>query len=242
MPAPQPGSVVNGYTFLGGNPNDQSAWREASAGEAAADKARGTQLGRGQGLQQVNRGAQFDQASALQNQANTAYNALGQHGTGPFTDWSLGISRFLGDDKNARAMGAMERVSGKAALADAQDMKGALSDKDVAFLKSMTYGLGHSTGENLDVARAQEWAAQKTKSYLLSRSRWEKQLGSFDARDAQGRNFDDVWAEYSSRVYPQPMPGETGRYRPNTGQQQTAAAAKQRDPKTAKLYDKYGLE
>jgi hypothetical protein len=36
MAIPQPGSVVDGYRFKGGNPNDQGAWEEVHGDDALA--------------------------------------------------------------------------------------------------------------------------------------------------------------------------------------------------------------
>lgn len=231
MPAPAVGSVVNGYTYLGGNPNDPGNWREASVGESSRDRARGTALGKESGKFAADSIDMTPSANAMIAEAENVMKAVDTYGTGTFGGLQLGYDRtgFIGsNDKRASALGGIELASSSKALEAAQDMKGALSDKDIAFLKSMSYGLGKSSAENRDVARLAQWAGMKAKGYQAARSAWESKLGTADTRNARGQTFADWWGSYSEQRYPRPNfgAGERGSYRAQAVTPQQKAAAK----------------
>lgn len=247
MALPQVGQVINGYTYLGGDPNDKNSWRESSIEETAAAHSRGVQIGKQQGAVAADTGKMLDAASNFQSTAKDVVNALHhvQTGTGAETALSVAKLPIITDNKKAGYLGAIQNYGAHGALAAAQDMKGALSDNDINFLKSMTYDIKKTPMENKNIALAQQWAAARTKGYINTRQAWEK------VRGPAGADFDQWWNQYADQTYPRPVLNQSsdtyvsnhafnrGRSNASQGAQMTNKPA---NPHIDALKSKYGLE
>jgi len=219
MAGPVIGQVYDGYVYKGGDPNSADAWADASVQDVAAARAAGTVMGKEAGTFQANQGDSSGDALGLIREAGDVQAALRESkGTGTFAPVALGVARagvpLVSNEKKARSLGAVERAANAATLQNAGNLKGALSDKDVSFLKSLTFNLKSATGENTDVARAQQWAGAKALGYNAARSAWEKRLGSAQAKNKSGQSFADWWTSYAEQKYPRPSFGGEGVYKP----------------------------
>jgi hypothetical protein len=101
-------------------------------------------------------------------------------------------------------IGAMGRLQNMGALGDSANLKGPMSDKDVAFLKGMQYDPTGTPEYNQTVIAAQKWAAQRQAAYGAALKSWTRTLGSPSALNANGLDFGTWWGQYSSQQLPPP--------------------------------------
>ena len=51
-------------------------------------------------------------------------------------------------------------------------LKGPLSDRDIAFLKTLQYNINSNRESNMRVAMAQQWAAKRQAAYAAALRKW----------------------------------------------------------------------
>ena len=101
-------------------------------------------------------------------------------------------------------LGAYKRLQSMGALGDAANLKGPMSDKDIAFLKGMQYDPQGTREFNQQVIAAQKWAAKRQTAYGAALKSWTRTLGSPSAVNADGLDFGSWWGKYSSEQLPPP--------------------------------------
>jgi hypothetical protein len=118
----------------------------------------------------------------------------------PFLQGKLGVpsAEELGN------LGSYKRLQSMGALGDAANLKGPMSDKDVAFLKGMQYDPEGTREYNEQVIAAQKWAAQRQTAYGSALKSWTRTLGSPSAVNANGLDFGSWWGKYSAEELPPP--------------------------------------
>jgi hypothetical protein len=136
----------------------------------------------------------------------------------PFLQGRLGVpsAEQLGN------LGSYKRLQSMGALGDAANLKGPMSDKDVAFLKGMQYDPEGTREYNRQVIEAQKWAARRQTAYGSALKSWTRTLGSPSAVNANGLDFGSWWGKYSAEALPPP----------GTPRRAPAAAAPPRKPAT----------
>lgn len=140
---------------------------------------------------------------AMEDSANQAQYWL-DHGADP---------GFLGDIRMqaGRAFGGQSsplenfnRVASGMALDNVGKLKGPLSDKDIAFLRSTVIDVNSSAPANRAAIEAQRWAARRGAAYEAALQEWSRKLGRPSALNAEGLSFDRWWGQYASERLPQP--------------------------------------
>lgn len=101
-------------------------------------------------------------------------------------------------------LGSYKRLQSMGALGDAANLKGPMSDKDVAFLKGMQYDPEGTREYNQQVIAAQKWAAQRQTAYGSALKSWTRTLGSPSAVNANGLDFGSWWGKYAAETLPPP--------------------------------------
>jgi len=133
--------------------------------------------------------------------------------TGPLQTWlgktgplaplrgSFGIPTEEQTGKGER----LERLGAVVTFENMANMKGALSNKDLEFLRSLSYGTRASRLSNAQMAQAQAWMGARQKAYAEAQDEWRAKLGSPAAVNAQGKDFGDWWDDYAAQAIPNPL-------------------------------------
>lgn len=126
--------------------------------------------------------------------------------------------------KQTANLEAMNRIGGKLTLQNTDKLKGPMSDKDIAFLRQLSYDAGSSAEGIKRAARAQIWTAQRQRLYEQELARWEDRFGGPAVRDGRGKSFQDYWEPYADRMLPNPLlPQGTPREQANARLKQQSA-------------------
>ncbi len=230
MASPAVGQVIDGYRFAGGNPNDPNAWVKAGKADNvyAETLARERAKGDVKRLEEASAGER--NAYGLESTALQARNLLNADTpTGLFADQRIAMSKtplagFLGIP--SREQGAnletLRNIGNQGSLGQVGQLKGPLSEKELAFIQQMQVNPGSSKQYNLRVADAMKWAADRQAAYSAALQKWTENLGSPSAKNARGQSFDSWWGGYASKALPAP----------GTSRNLNDAALKQRSQKT----------
>jgi hypothetical protein len=233
MPAPQPGQIVNGYRYKGGNPNSQGSWEQVSGMtkvyQDTLDRARAkADEAKIQGAVDGVRASDDLLASAAE-----ARQMLPQTPTGGFGDARKWAGQHLGfmagvlgvpDRDETANLERFDQLSNASTLADVGKLKGPMSDKDVAFLKSQHMSINTSREGNDRAIAAQEWAAKRMKAYESALQAWTRVTGSPSATNPAGQSFDAWFSGWAAKNIPAPYLAH--------GQAAKATAAPPRKPAT----------
>jgi hypothetical protein len=200
-PKPYVGLVVDGFVLRNpDNPADPASWAKATARDIAAAK----EIGKKEGVREAVSSEEYGAGARQRNEGSELLGLTKRTRTGTFADIELGAARLFGDQKKAARLGRIQDISGADLLQKAESMKGALSDKDVAFLKGIAPSINRSPAENANVARIMQWMGEKKASYETARQTWVKIRGSESAPGRDGLNFRQWWSQYGERNYPFP--------------------------------------
>lgn len=194
MPGPQIGTVVDGYRFKGGNPNDAGAWEQVAKMSGAEQKA----------LQE----ARDDSREALRiAQAAERFGKLNQKsGTGglrafnvpiPFTKSDFGVDDVISMfDPN---FAAMRSIASSVAPGMRPEGSGSSSDRDMKMFKESfpsVFNLG--SANKIIRERLVDDSTQKGARAAFLET-WAQKKGTLAGGD---QAFDAWWSKYSKR---QPM-------------------------------------
>jgi hypothetical protein len=95
-------------------------------------------------------------------------------------------------------------LGNQGALGQVGELKGPLSDRDVAFIKTLQYSPGASRTQNARVVEGQKWIAKRQAAYASALRTWTEKLGSPSALNGAGVSFDRWWGDYSTNALPPP--------------------------------------
>lgn len=98
----------------------------------------------------------------------------------------------------------LKSLGNQGALGQVGQLKGPLSDRDVAFLKSLQYDPGATQEQNRRVTEAHQWVAKRQAGYSAALRTWADTLGSPSATNARGETFDRWWGGWSAEHLPPP--------------------------------------
>jgi len=104
----------------------------------------------------------------------------------------------------AANMETLQRYGNQGTLGSVGQLKGPLSDRDIAFLKTLQYNVGSNRESNMRVAMAQKWAAKRQAAYAAALRKWTEVGGSPSALNPQGMSFDRWWGQYAEKALPPP--------------------------------------
>lgn len=140
--------------------------------------------------------------------------------TGPMSDWRIDAGKAVGSalgflpgiPSRAQAVNleTLRNVASQGALGDVSQLKGPLSEKELAFIQRLQISPDADKQTNQRVIDAQKWVARRQAGYGAALERWTRDLGSPSAVNAKGVSFDRWWGEWASKNIPQP-----GTPRPN---------------------------
>jgi len=101
-------------------------------------------------------------------------------------------------------LSTIKRTGGKAIFGDLELLKGAISDKDVKFLREQQLDPGKTREENQRIVKLMEWTGVRSKAYEGALNAWANRLGSPSAKNANGQSFIGWWADWSEKNIPRP--------------------------------------
>ena len=101
-------------------------------------------------------------------------------------------------------LSTVKRLGGKAIFGDLELLKGAISDKDVKFLREQQVDPGKTREENQRIVKLMEWTGVRSKAYEGALNAWSNRLGSPSAKNANGQSFIGWWADWSEKNIPRP--------------------------------------
>jgi hypothetical protein len=120
---------------------------------------------------------------------------LGETATG-----AARLAQSLGIDprgiQNLKAAELIKQISGKIALGDLQSLKGAISDKEGDWIRSMNAGPSSTKAGALAILEFKEKIAQRQIDYAKEQANWVKQYGNLQAKDKNGNTWADKSYEY----------------------------------------------
>lgn len=101
-------------------------------------------------------------------------------------------------------LSTVKRLGGKGVFGDLDKLKGAISDKDVKFLREQQVDPGKTREENQRIVKLMEWTGVRSKAYEGALNAWANRLGSPSAKNANGQSFIGWWADWSEKNIPRP--------------------------------------
>jgi hypothetical protein len=184
----KPGTVEDGFIFIGGDPGQQANWRPVQKLNAQ-DSAAMSDI----------RGAS-GRAQNFANMANEFMRLNRQTGTGPGR--ALGLGELL-PSKTASNLQAMEAIASRAAPSMRVPGSGSTSDKDMALYLASFPKITNWGGSNAEVARGLNQEASKAAARAAYVEKWAQTTGSIAGADAA---FENYWASRGQRKRPPATP------------------------------------
>ena len=120
---------------------------------------------------------------------------------------------------------SLERLGQEGVFGNLDKLKGPMSDKDIAFLKSQSVSPTLWGKENQRIVDLMRWSAKRSQEYESGLNAWTERLGSPSARNAQGLSYDAWWAKWSQQNLPRP--DLSGKKAPLPGQPPRAGGGRQ---------------
>ncbi|MFZ2769621.1 MAG: hypothetical protein WAZ50_00630, partial [Minisyncoccia bacterium] len=154
-------------------------------------------------------------ASGLEGGARSARRLLEDGApVGAFADQRIAAGRVAGDflgflpgvptREQTQQLEQLRLIGSRGALGDVSQLKGPLSEKELAFIQRLQIDPNATQETNLQVADTMAWAARRQAAYGAAMQRWIQNLGSPSAPNPQGQSFDGWWGQYASENLPAP--------------------------------------
>lgn len=152
-------------------------------------------------------------AYGMEATADQAAAILPQTPTGVFADQRMAVGKsvpalgFLPGIPNRTEttnLETMRRLGAMGSLGSVGQLKGPLSEKELAFIQSMQLSPSASRQENARVVDAMKWTAKRQAAYGAALRTWTERLGAPSATNPQGQTFEQWWGRYSSQALPPP--------------------------------------
>jgi hypothetical protein len=129
---------------------------------------------------------------------------LQQTSTGPGAYIGHGLKSLVGAPQDFTNLSTIRRLGGQGVFGDLDKLKGAISDKDVRFLREQQVDPGRFGGENQRIVNLMKWTGDRTKAYESAMNAWANRLGSPSALNAKGQSFQGWWGDWSEKNIPRP--------------------------------------
>jgi len=195
----KPGTIEDGYIFVGGDPAQEGNWRPVQ--KVGSQDAAAISDMRGAATRSQNFATMADQFMALNRQT----------GTGPARVAGLGE---LLPSKTSANLQAMQAIASRAAPSMRVPGSGSTSDKDMALYMASFPKITNWGGSNAEVTKGLKQEAAKTAARAAWAEKWAQTTGSLAGSDAA---FENWWASRqspkaskSSPPLPGPPPGAGG--------------------------------
>lgn len=154
-------------------------------------------------MQQAARASAVEGAQA-QGRAKEIGALLNQTPTGPLAYLVHGAKAAVGAPQDFTNLSTIKRLGGQGVFGDLDKLKGAISDKDVRFLREQQVDPGKFGGENQRIVNLMKWTGDRSKAYESAMNAWANRLGSPSALNARGQSFQGWWAQWSEENMPRP--------------------------------------
>jgi len=135
------------------------------------------------------------QAGMINANADQIQQLLRRTGTGPL---ALIAKPFNSD------LQSIDRLGQAGIFGDLGKLKGPMSDKDIAFLRSQQVSTQSPGQENQRVVDLARWSARRAQEYESGLNAWTNRLGSPSARNDRGQSYDGWWSTWSQQNLPRP--------------------------------------
>lgn len=188
MAGPVPGTIEDGYIFVGGDPGKQSSWRPVQTPDRQEAAALADMR---------------EAANRTQNFSNMAQQFMAlnrQTGTGPGRVFGLGE---LLPSKTSANLQAMQSIASRAAPSMRVPGSGATSDKDMALYLASFPKITNWGGSNQQIARELAKDAERSAARAAYNEKWVQTTGSLDGADAA---FERWWANRQAGGAKRPAP------------------------------------
>lgn len=139
-------------------------------------------------------------ASTNRGTADEIARLLQKQPTGKFYDINF---PFYGKVRNSNLQ-SIERLGQSGVFPDLSKLKGPLSDKDLAFLRSQQVSVANYGDENQRIVNLMRWASNRAVKYEEAIQAWNKVLGSPNVPNRKGQSFQSWWLEYADKNIPRP--------------------------------------
>lgn len=213
MGAPAVGTIIDGYRFNGGDPNNQASWSPVGK----ADTVYADTLARERAKRDVQRLEAASEgernAYGMEATADQAKAILPNTPTGMFAEQRMALGKavpalsFLPgvpDRTETANLETLQRLGAQGSLGSVGQLKGPLSEKELAFIQSMQLRPDASRQENERVVQSMKWAAARQAAYGAALRKWTENLGSPSATNPAGESFEQWWGRYSASALPAP--------------------------------------
>jgi len=157
--------------------------------------------------------AKMDAASeAVMTAGQTSANAdqiqqiLRRTATGPGAGIAAAGSNWnpLSNHQYGTDIQALDRLGNAGVFGDLGKLKGPMSDRDVAFLRSQQVSPKNWGPENQNVVDLMRWSSRRATQYEAGLNAWTEKLGSPSARNAKGQSYEAWWGDWSAKHIPRP--------------------------------------
>lgn len=99
---------------------------------------------------------------------------------------------------------SIQRLGESGVFPNLSQLKGPLSDKDLAFLKGQQVSVTNYGDENQRIVNLMRWASDRAVKYEEAMQSWTKVLGSPNVPNRMGQSFQSWWNEYADKNIPRP--------------------------------------
>ncbi len=142
------------------------------------------------------------QAGMINANADQIQQMLRQTGTGP----GAHVAKYFNSN-----LQSIDRLGNAGIFGDLGKLKGPMSDKDVAFLRSQQVTSTNWGKENQRIVDLARWSAKRAQEYEAGLNAWTNRLGSPSARNDRGQSYDGWWSNWSQQNLPRPDLAPRGR-------------------------------
>jgi hypothetical protein len=129
---------------------------------------------------------------------------LNQTSTGPLAYIGHGVKALAGAPQDFTNLSTIKRLGGQGVFGDLDKLKGAISDKDVRFLREQQVDPGKFGNENQRIVNLMKWTGDRSRAYEAAMNAWANRLGAPSALNARGQSFQGWWAQWSEENMPRP--------------------------------------
>jgi hypothetical protein len=146
--------------------------------------------------------AAVKEGSSAAGRAKQISQILNETYTGPGSYIVQGAKALVGSPGDLANLATIKRVGEEGVFGDLSKLKGAISDKDVLFLKGQQVKPGSL--DNQRIVDLMNWTNVRSRAYESALNAWAKRLGSPSRTNARGQSFEGWWNGWSEENIPRP--------------------------------------